>query len=94
MYDIIAKVELDKEEELKELVSERIRKVDRITGTVTIMIAQGKVEGRRKMRVSKLSHKIYLNHRIFLSKAFYPDLKINNEHQEEEHCRKLQNLIQ
>ena len=45
MYDIIAKVELDKEEELKELVSERIRKVDRITGTVTIMIAQGKVEG-------------------------------------------------
>jgi DNA-binding Lrp family transcriptional regulator len=48
MYDIIAKVELDKEEELKELVSERIRKVDRITGTVTIMIAQGKVEGGGK----------------------------------------------
>lgn len=48
MYDIIAKVELDKEEELKELVSERIRKVDRITGTVTIMIAQGKVEGGEK----------------------------------------------
>ena len=39
MYDIIAKVELDKEEELKELVSERIRKVERIMGTVTIMIA-------------------------------------------------------
>jgi DNA-binding Lrp family transcriptional regulator len=48
MYDIIAKVELDKEEELKELVSEHIRKVDRITGTVTIMIAQGKVEGGEK----------------------------------------------
>jgi DNA-binding Lrp family transcriptional regulator len=48
MYDIIAKVEIDKEEELKELVSERIRKVDRITGTVTIMIAQGKVEGGEK----------------------------------------------
>jgi hypothetical protein len=44
MYDIIAKVELDKEEELKELVSERIRKVERIMGTATIMIAQGKVE--------------------------------------------------
>ncbi len=43
MYDIIAKVELDNEERLKELVSERIRKAERITGTVTIMIAQGKV---------------------------------------------------
>ena len=28
MYDIIAKVELDNEERLKELVSERIRKVE------------------------------------------------------------------
>lgn len=43
MYDIIAKVELDNEERLKELVSEHIRKVERITGTVTIIIAQGKV---------------------------------------------------
>jgi len=43
MYDIIAKVELDSEEELKELVSEHIRKVEGISGTVTIMIAQGKV---------------------------------------------------
>lgn len=43
MYDIIAKIELDNEEKLKELVSERIRKIERITGTVTIMIAQGKV---------------------------------------------------
>jgi DNA-binding Lrp family transcriptional regulator len=43
MYDIIAKVELDGEEELKELVSEHIRKVEGINGTVTIMIAQGKV---------------------------------------------------
>jgi DNA-binding Lrp family transcriptional regulator len=42
MYDIIAKVVLDSEEELKELVSERIRKIEGITGTVTIMIAQGK----------------------------------------------------
>lgn len=47
-YDIIAKVELNKEDELKELVSERIRKVERITGTVTIVIAQGKVEGEEK----------------------------------------------
>jgi DNA-binding Lrp family transcriptional regulator len=43
MYDIIAKVELDNEEGLKELVSEHIRKIERITGTVTIMIAQGKL---------------------------------------------------
>lgn len=43
MYDIIAKIELDNEEKLKELVSERIRIIERITGTVTIMIAQGKV---------------------------------------------------
>jgi DNA-binding Lrp family transcriptional regulator len=42
MYDIIAKVVLDSEEELKELVSERIRKIEGITGTVTIMIAQCK----------------------------------------------------
>jgi DNA-binding Lrp family transcriptional regulator len=43
MYDIIAKVELDNEERLKELISEYIRKVERIIGTVTIIIAQGKV---------------------------------------------------
>ena len=43
MYDIIAKVGLDSEVELKELVSEHIRKIEGIRGTVTIMIAQGKV---------------------------------------------------
>lgn len=42
-YDIIAKVELDNEEGLKELISKHIRKVERITGTVTIIIAQDKV---------------------------------------------------
>ncbi len=42
LYDIIAKVKLNTEEELKELVSERIRKVDRITGTVTVTIAEDK----------------------------------------------------
>ena len=39
LYDIIAKVKLNTEEELKELVSERIRKVDKITGTVIVIIA-------------------------------------------------------
>ena len=41
-YDIIAKVKLNTEEELKELVSGRIRKVDKITGTVTVIIAEVK----------------------------------------------------
>ena len=40
LYDIIAKVKINTEEELKELVSERIRKVDKITGTVTVIIAE------------------------------------------------------
>ena len=42
LYDIIAKVKLNTEEELKELVSERIRKVDKVTGTVTVIIAGDK----------------------------------------------------
>ena len=42
LYDIIAKVKLNTEEKLKELVSERIRKVDKITGTVTGIIAGDK----------------------------------------------------
>ena len=42
LYDIIAKVKINTEEELKELVSERIRKVDKITGIVTIIIAEDK----------------------------------------------------
>ena len=42
LYDIIAKVMLNTEEELKELVSERIGKVDKITSTVTVIIAGDK----------------------------------------------------
>ena len=37
---IIARVNSDTEEKLKELVSERIRRIDRITGTVTVIIAK------------------------------------------------------
>ena len=44
IYDIIARVESDTEENLKELVSERIRRIDRITGTVTVIIARGDKE--------------------------------------------------
>jgi DNA-binding Lrp family transcriptional regulator len=39
-YDIIARVNSDTEEKLKELVSERIRRFDSITGTVTVIIAK------------------------------------------------------
>jgi len=40
IYDIIARVNSDTEEKLKELVSEHIRRIDRITGTVTVIIAR------------------------------------------------------
>jgi DNA-binding Lrp family transcriptional regulator len=40
IYDIIARVNLGTEEILKELVSERIRRIDGITGTVTVIIAK------------------------------------------------------
>jgi DNA-binding Lrp family transcriptional regulator len=40
IYDIIAKVNSDTEEKLKEPISERIRRIDRITGTVTVIIAK------------------------------------------------------
>jgi hypothetical protein len=36
IYDIVARVNSDTEKKLKELVSERIRRIDRITGTVII----------------------------------------------------------
>ena len=40
IYDIIARANSDTEEKLKELISERIRRIDRITGTVTVIIAK------------------------------------------------------
>jgi hypothetical protein len=41
IYDIIARVNSYTEEKLKELVSERIRRIDGITGTVTVITARG-----------------------------------------------------
>jgi DNA-binding Lrp family transcriptional regulator len=38
--DIMAGVNSGTEEKLKELVSERIRRIDKITGTVTVIIAR------------------------------------------------------
>ena len=40
IYDIVARVNSDTEEKLKELVSESVRRIDRITGTVTVIIAR------------------------------------------------------
>ena len=40
IYDIVARINSNTEEKLKELISERIRRIDRITGTVTVIIAK------------------------------------------------------
>jgi DNA-binding Lrp family transcriptional regulator len=47
IYGIIARVNSDTEEKLKELVSERIRRIDKITGTVTVIIAK-EIEERKQ----------------------------------------------
>jgi DNA-binding Lrp family transcriptional regulator len=47
IYDIIVRVNSDTEEKLKELVSERVRRIDRITGTVTVIIAK-EIEERKQ----------------------------------------------
>ena len=47
IYDIIARVNSDTEEKLKELISERIRRIDKITGTVTVIIAK-EIEERKQ----------------------------------------------
>jgi DNA-binding Lrp family transcriptional regulator len=47
IYDIIARINSDTEEKLKELVSERIRRIDKITGTVTVIIAK-EIEERKQ----------------------------------------------
>ena len=47
IYDIIIRVNSDTEEGLKELVSGRIRSIDKITGTVTVVIAK-EIEGRKQ----------------------------------------------
>jgi DNA-binding Lrp family transcriptional regulator len=40
IYDIIVRVNPDNEEKLKELVTGRIRSIDKITGTVTVVITK------------------------------------------------------
>jgi DNA-binding Lrp family transcriptional regulator len=46
-YDIIVRVHSDGEENLKELVSGRIRSIDKITGTITVIIAK-EIEGSKQ----------------------------------------------
>ena len=41
MYDIIARVESDNEEDLNEIVKARIRKIDKIKSTLTMIIVEG-----------------------------------------------------
>ena len=41
MYDIIAKVKSDAEEDLNEIVKVRIRKIDKIKSTLTMIIVEG-----------------------------------------------------
>ena len=48
MYDIIARVKSDTEEDLNEIVKVRIRKIDKIKSTLTMIIAeQNKIEDRK-----------------------------------------------
>ena len=47
IYNIIARINSDTEEKLKELISERIRRIDRIIGTVTVIIAK-EIEERKQ----------------------------------------------
>ena len=54
IYDIIVRVNSDTEEKLKELVSERIRRIDKIIGTVTVIIA--KEIGERNQDIGKLKY--------------------------------------
>ena len=49
MYDIIARVESDNEEDLNEIVKARIRKIDKIKSTLTMIIVEGnKIKKDRK----------------------------------------------
>ena len=48
MYDIIARVKSDTEEDLNEIVKVRVRKIDKIKSTLTmIIVEQNKIEDRK-----------------------------------------------
>jgi DNA-binding Lrp family transcriptional regulator len=47
IYDIIAKVNVDTEEELNEIVMTHIRGIEEVKNTLTMVIAQGKRDRRQ-----------------------------------------------
>ena len=50
MYDIIARVKSDTEEELNDVVKIRIRKIDKVKSTITMIIAEGdKLKDKNKI---------------------------------------------
>jgi DNA-binding Lrp family transcriptional regulator len=50
MYDIIARVKSDTEEELNDVVKIRIRKIDKVKYTITMIIAEGdKLKDKNKI---------------------------------------------
>jgi DNA-binding Lrp family transcriptional regulator len=50
MYDIIARVKSDTEEELNDVVKVRIRKIDKVKSTLTMIIVEGdKVKDKNKI---------------------------------------------
>jgi DNA-binding Lrp family transcriptional regulator len=50
MYDIIARVKSDTEEELNDVVKIRIRKIDKVKSTITMIIVEGdKLKDKNKI---------------------------------------------
>ena len=48
MYDVVARVKSDNEETLNEIVKARIRKIDKIKSTLTMIIVEGhKIEDKK-----------------------------------------------
>ncbi len=46
VYDIVAKLEAENMDSLKEIVANRIRKLDRVRSTLTMIVVEGKEFGK------------------------------------------------
>ncbi len=46
VYDIVAKLEADNMDSLKEIVANKIRKLDRVRSTLTMIVVEGKEFGK------------------------------------------------
>lgn len=52
IYDIIARVESDNEQDLNEIVKIRVRKIEKIKSTLTMIIAKGnKIKDRKQKKL-------------------------------------------